>query len=320
MLKDEYRLNAYKSAISRNKPLFKDKIVLDIGAGTGILSIFCAKAGARKVFAVEANLKMAEICQKVIDDNNLKRIIKVYQGEIENIKLPQKVDIIISEWMGHYLFHEGMIDSVLHARKYLKDGGKMFPETCHIYASMCELPDQYDFWKDVHGVDMSAVGEAYRKSSCDEPHIQLVDKKSLLCDPNVICSINMYDIDPDSLKEICADNLAVMKRNGSIQGVCIWFSVDFPNGISSERIYLSTSPYQNPTHWKQTVIVLPREVVVEKSEPILYKLIFSKMAKRVYQISVQFSDPSDIAHPITCNCFYTKCIVSKTHLNGLQQI
>lgn len=52
MLKDEVRTLSYRSAIYNNKHLFKDKIVLDVGCGTGILSMFAAKAGAKHVYGV----------------------------------------------------------------------------------------------------------------------------------------------------------------------------------------------------------------------------------------------------------------------------
>lgn len=54
MLKDTVRTKTYQNVIYQNKFLFKDKIVLDVGAGTGILSLFCAKAGAKHVYAVGA--------------------------------------------------------------------------------------------------------------------------------------------------------------------------------------------------------------------------------------------------------------------------
>jgi hypothetical protein len=47
MLKDKVRTRAYMNAIKQNKHLFKDKVVLDVGCGTGILSMFAAQAGAR---------------------------------------------------------------------------------------------------------------------------------------------------------------------------------------------------------------------------------------------------------------------------------
>ena len=52
MLKDEVRTVTYRNAIYHNKHLFKDKVVMDVGSGTGILSMFAAKAGAKKVIAV----------------------------------------------------------------------------------------------------------------------------------------------------------------------------------------------------------------------------------------------------------------------------
>lgn len=52
MLKDEVRTLSYRSAIYNNKHLFQDKIVLDVGCGTGILSMFAAKAGAKHVYGV----------------------------------------------------------------------------------------------------------------------------------------------------------------------------------------------------------------------------------------------------------------------------
>lgn len=59
---------------------------------------------------------------------------------MEDLTLPNdlKVDVIISEWMGFYLLHEGMLDSVIMARdKFLKEGGLMFPESATIYSAPC---------------------------------------------------------------------------------------------------------------------------------------------------------------------------------------
>lgn len=76
MLKDQARNKAYKQAIEDNKDLFEDKIVLDVGAGTGILSVFCAQAGARKVFAVEAS-DIYKIAEEVVKENNFEDKIQV---------------------------------------------------------------------------------------------------------------------------------------------------------------------------------------------------------------------------------------------------
>jgi protein arginine N-methyltransferase 1 len=139
MLKDKERTLAYKKAIDRNPDSFKGKIVMDIGAGTGILSIFAARAGAAHVYAIE-NAEIAYFAREIIRKNNLSDKITVLKGKMEEIELPvKKVDIIISEWMGYFLLYESMLDTVLWARdKYLVEGGKMLPDRAKIFVAAIE--------------------------------------------------------------------------------------------------------------------------------------------------------------------------------------
>ena len=78
--------------------------------------------------------------EEIIKRNGLTSKITVIKGKMEEVTLPvQKVDIIISEWMGYFLLYESMLDSVLWARdKYLVAGGKMLPDKCSIYLAALE--------------------------------------------------------------------------------------------------------------------------------------------------------------------------------------
>jgi len=76
MIRDSARTEAYKNAILSNRMLFEGKTVLDVGAGTGLLSVFCAQAGASKVYAVEAS-RTAEIARELINENHFSEIIEV---------------------------------------------------------------------------------------------------------------------------------------------------------------------------------------------------------------------------------------------------
>ena len=74
-----------------------------------------------------------------MQENNLSDKIEILRGKVEEICLPdgiEKVDIIISEWMGYCLFYESMLDTVLFARdKWLKPGGLMFPDKATLYVT-----------------------------------------------------------------------------------------------------------------------------------------------------------------------------------------
>jgi histone-arginine methyltransferase CARM1 len=136
---DEVRTSHYRNAILNNKVDFEGKIVMDVGAGSGILSLFAAQAGARKVYAIEAS-NMAESARTLVEANGYGEIIEVIQSKIEDIpesKIGKEVDVIVSEPLGTFLLNERMLETYVIARdKFLKEGGKMFPATAHF----CILP------------------------------------------------------------------------------------------------------------------------------------------------------------------------------------
>ena len=166
MLQDTVRTLSYRNAIVQNKELFKGKVVLDVGCGTGILSMFAAKNGAKHVIGVDMS-SIIELAQKIVDLNGLSDKITLLRGKLEDITLPvDKVDIIISEWMGYFLLFESMLDTVLYARdRYLVPGGLILPDKCSLHLAGLEDAEYKDeklnYWLDVLWVRLLAVC-AYR--------------------------------------------------------------------------------------------------------------------------------------------------------------
>lgn len=109
MLKDRVRTETYQAAILQNKEIFKDKIVLDVGCGTGILSMFASQAGAKHVYGIDCSA-IIDIAKILVEKNGFGDKITLIKGKVEEVVLPhgvQQVDIIVSEWMGYFLLVSG---------------------------------------------------------------------------------------------------------------------------------------------------------------------------------------------------------------------
>ena len=163
MIKDTIRTNSYRKAIENNPENFKDKIVLDIGCGTGILSIFAARAGAKHVYSIEF-ADIADYAKEIVKMNGYEDKITIIKSKVEEAELPvKKVDIIISEWMGYFLLYESMLDTVLYARdKWLEKDGLILPDRASIHIGALEDRDykrsKLDFWDGVgYDIDMTIL-------------------------------------------------------------------------------------------------------------------------------------------------------------------
>ncbi|BFF91681.1 protein arginine N-methyltransferase 1-B [Drosophila madeirensis] len=268
MLKDEVRTVTYRNAMYHNKHLFQGKIVLDVGCGTGILSMFAAKAGAAQVIAVDCS-NIIEFARQVVIDNNLQDIIKVVKGKIEEIELPngiQGVDIIISEWMGYCLFYESMLDTVLYARdKWLKPNGMMFPDRGTLYITAIEdrqyKDEKINWWDDVYGFDMSCI----RKVAVTEPLVDVVDPKQVVSTACLVKEVDLYTVQKADLNFSSKFNLTI-KRNDFVQALVTYFNIEFTK--CHKRLGFSTSPDSTYTHWKQTVFYLDDHMTAKKNEEI----------------------------------------------------
>ena len=139
MICDRVRTEAFRRAI--NSAVRPGDIVLDVGAGSGILSMFAAQAGAARVYAVERTT-VAVLAQELAAANGVGEIVQLIHGDVMDVELPERVDLIVSEWLGGFGIDEGMLVPVIAARdRWLKPGGVMVPRSVTAWAAL--VHDRY---------------------------------------------------------------------------------------------------------------------------------------------------------------------------------
>jgi predicted RNA methylase len=262
MLRDERRNEAYRRALEH--VVRPGDVVLDVGAGTGILSIFAASSGARKVYAVERT-QVADVARRMVERNGHAERIEVIQSDLEDLAVPEKVDVIVSEWMGGFGVDENMLAPLVMARdRWLKPGGKMVPGrvTASLApASVPEFDEAMAYWRSrPHGVDTSVIAamtahEAFHTQTRMTPD-------ALVAAPQVMWSHDMYTCSLEEADQPFTAKLTFgATRAGKISGFAAWFTAEMGDGGA-----LTNAVGAPDTHWGRTWFPLDRAIEVAAGE------------------------------------------------------
>lgn len=291
MLQDYLRTATYQKAILLNDVDFKDKVVLDVGCGTGILSFFAVQAGAKKVYAVEAS-SVAKYAEILVKSNNLSNKITVLSGKIEEVCCPEKVDVIISEPMGYMLLNERMLESYLHAKNWLKPKGMMFPTQGDIHLAPFTDEQLYmehharsNFWNqrsfygvNLSGLHSSAVDEFYRQPIVDTFEMQILMARS------VKYTINFLEAKEEDLHRLEIPFVFKLLQSGLIHGLAFWFDVAFVG--SRMTVWLSTAPNEPLTHWYQVRCLLQTPLFAKMGQTLSGRVHLIANKRQSYDIHI----------------------------------
>ena len=287
MLKDKARTGAYQKAILGNSYLFKDKIVLDVGSGTGILSFFAAQAGAKHVYGIEY-ADIADYSIEIIKKNKMEQKITIIKSKVEEAELPvDKVDIILSEWMGYFLLYESMLDCVLFARdKWLKKDGVMFPDRAQMFLAGLE-DRKYKYrkinsWNNIFGFNMNCIKEV----AIAEPLIDSCKKEFIISSICKIYDIDLYKVKKEELDFMSGYQIE-FNRNEIFNALVTWFNVSF-NKVKN-KVVLGTSPFDIKTHWEQTIFYIEDDVIVKKGQKLWGNIAVIKDKKNFRFINIKIS-------------------------------
>ncbi|XP_043833928.1 histone-arginine methyltransferase CARM1-like isoform X3 [Dromiciops gliroides] len=254
MLQDFVRTATYHRAILQNHTDFKDKVL--------------------------------------VKNNNLSDKITVLSGKIEEISLPETVDVIISEPMGYMLFNERMLESYLHSKKWLKSNGMMFPTSSDIHLAPFSDEQLYNehysranFWyqQSFYGVNLSSLRGAALDEYFRQPIVDTFDIRILMAQ-TIKYTVNFIEAKEEDLHRVEIPFMFHMMQSGLIHGLAFWFDVAFVGSLVT--VWLSTAPTEPLTHWYQVRCLLQTPLFAKEGETLSGKVLFVANKRQSYDIQI----------------------------------
>lgn len=273
MLSDRIRTKFFCDAIEARTDT--DSIVVDLGAGTGILSLAAARAGAKRVYAIERT-RIANVADRLFKKNQLAEKICLLIQDSKEAIIPEAVDLIVSEWIGVHVFQENMLLDFIDLRdRILKPDGKLIPEAVSIWlAPMNNNPimsDEVLKWQEpIEGFDFSEIFDL----SLNDVYIAQISPEDLAAPGNLAHTLDLYSVQRFDSFQVRTSYVFDVPQ--TIKGICGWFSAKL-----TENIILDTSPYALATHWCQTVYPIYPEIETRSGDKLILELRFEPAGRYV---------------------------------------
>jgi SAM-dependent methyltransferase len=266
MVFDELRNDLYAQAIRRF--VTPDSVVLDLGAGLGVHGLMAAKAGARRVYLVEPE-SVVQIALEAARANGVAERIVVLEGDIEDVDLPEQVDLIISVLAGNLLYSEDLLPSLFHARdRYLKPEGRLVPDIAELLLAPVSAPDIHvkyvGRWSEpTLALDFSAA----RRFAANE--ILWPDRKELRAQAVRLAEgvvVSALDLMTATRADCLGGARCRIAKSGLCHGILGWIRMRLGNE------WLSSDPFGPEVHWSPGLLPVDPPLQLEAGEEVQVRL------------------------------------------------
>lgn len=263
MLNDDARNDAYDRGI---RAIVKPgDHVLEIGAGSGLLAMMAARAGAAHVTTCEVNPVLADVARQIVAANGMSDRVNVI-GRKSNLlevgrDLPQPADVLIMEIFDTVLVGEGVLPSLEDARKrLLKPDARVLPRGARLYAAAIEIPGarRVNPVRRIAGFDLAGF-DVFRNPAGEMLELSREEHR-LLTEP-----FPVFEFDFNSSIPGTGQKRIDLKASaaGTIHAVAVWYDLHL-----DEHIAMSTAPGTKGNHWGQGVAFMPADIAVAPGEKL----------------------------------------------------
>ena len=259
MIADRVRVGSYAQAL--RKTVREGSVVVEIGTGPGIFAVLACQLGASCVYAIEPS-EIIQVAREVATANGCADKIVFYEGLSDEVTLPTRADVILSDLRGVSPFFGRHIPSIVDARRrFLSPEGVLIPRKDTLWAAIVEAPK--DYGKLVGAWDCNVLGQDLgpaRKLIVNDTQKIRVDPDQLMTIPQLWATLEYDSIENPDVQS----NLSWrVERTGTGHGILVWFDAELVDGIG-----FSNAPSAPETvygslflPWTSPVSLLPGQTV-----------------------------------------------------------
>lgn len=285
MLEDRERTHRYLEAI--RAVIRPGDVVVDLGTGSGVLAIAAARAGARRVYAIEST-EIAQAARRAFADNGVADRIELIEGHSTQVQLAERADVLVSEIIGNEPLSERILETTADAvRRFLKPEARLIPAALRVYAFPAALTAAHrdglrvsdatlHGWQRDYGIDFSALADISR---CSPGLLQLMPAE--IADLPALAPaqcISDYDLTRPAHELKAATAVFECSAAGCFEALVLWFEADLAPG---QRLSTDPSRPRPDNHWSHSVLVLAEALPLRAGDRVRVRIDIDNPAKVV---------------------------------------
>jgi precorrin-6B methylase 2 len=265
MLADDVRTSSFLKAIMDT--VEPGDVVVDIGSGTGVLSLFAVMAGASHVYSIERE-PVIELASEIAARNGLTEMITFIAGSSLEVDIPQRADVLITETIGNVGFDEGIITWVADAKKrFLRDGASIVPQRLDAMACLVSVPRDFrtiERWSQpLQTLDFAPLTRIVRNSLLWTD----LSPAALVTEPVAVFGSD-FTGDPEPLSGSVRTEAI---KDACVHGIGIWFRSRLTPSIA-----VTNAPPNVVPSWEQGFLPLDEPIEVSAGDEVRFEVSSSR--------------------------------------------